>query len=163
MSTGLIFRAAGTGGLQRAGKELGPGLWSLPASSPGRPGALLHPIPPWLPERTGLRVDLHIMVSWPVSSMFEWMTYLFIFKNGTIRINDHLHVNMWDYSQVANFHFLAHDCTAWCLEYKGEQSGGHLQCFHSYYNFFYCKQNCALSNLRIDLTVYQWIMIQTTQ
>lgn len=26
MSSGLIFRAAGAGGLQRAGKELGPGL-----------------------------------------------------------------------------------------------------------------------------------------
>lgn len=69
MNPGLIFRAAGPGGLQGARKKLGPGLWSLPASSPGWPGAMLHPLPTWLPECTGLRVDLHIMVSWPVSSM----------------------------------------------------------------------------------------------
>lgn len=54
MSTGLIFRAAGPGGLQRTTEELGPGVRSLPASSAGRAGALLHPVPPRLPECTGL-------------------------------------------------------------------------------------------------------------
>lgn len=68
MSTGLIFRAAGVGSLQRATAALGPGLWPLPASSPGWPGALLHPVPTRLPECFGLRVDFHLLVSWPVSS-----------------------------------------------------------------------------------------------
>lgn len=63
MSGRLIFRAAGAGGLQRARAELGPGLRPLPASSPGRPGSLLHPVPPGLPECTGLRMDIHIMVT----------------------------------------------------------------------------------------------------
>lgn len=68
MSSGLIFRAAGAGGLQGSGTQLGPGLWSLPASPSGRTAALLYPISPWLPECIGLRVDLHLLVSWPVSS-----------------------------------------------------------------------------------------------
>lgn len=68
MSSGRIFRAAGAGGLQRAREELGPGLWSLSASSPRWPGALLHPVPPRLPECTGLRVGLYFVVSRPVSS-----------------------------------------------------------------------------------------------
>lgn len=54
MITGLIFRAAGPGGPQGTREELGPGLRPLPASSAGRPGALLCPVPPRLQERTGL-------------------------------------------------------------------------------------------------------------
>lgn len=62
MRGGLISRAAGAGSLQGARKELGTGLRSLPAAPPGRAGALLRPVPPRLPECTGLRVDLHIVV-----------------------------------------------------------------------------------------------------
>lgn len=80
MGAGLVFRAAGARGLQRTRTRLGPGLWPPPASSAGRRGALLHPVPPGLPECTGLRVDFHLMVSRPVSSkthlsaptMFLW-------------------------------------------------------------------------------------------
>lgn len=68
MSSALSFRAAGSGDIQRAVTELGPGLWPLPASSLGWPRTLLHHVPPRLPECTGLWVDLHLMVSRPVSS-----------------------------------------------------------------------------------------------
>lgn len=70
------FRAAGARGLQRAGKKLGAGLWSLSASSPGRRGALLHPVPPRLPECTGLWVDLHFVVSGSVSSKTYRITFV---------------------------------------------------------------------------------------
>lgn len=97
MSYGLIFRAAGAGCLQRAREELGPGLRSLPASSPGRPGAVLHPVPPRLPECTGLWVDLHFLVSWPVSSMLQHEHFtLHIIVLSCI---DVIH-QMWSQSQI---------------------------------------------------------------
>lgn len=92
MRSCLIFRAAGAWGLQRAGKELGPGLWSLSASSSGRPGALLHPVPPRLPECTGLRVDLHIVVTWPVSSMFY---HIFFILHHILTLHTHIAVGRW--------------------------------------------------------------------
>lgn len=67
--TCLVCRGAGVRLVQGAGTELGQGLRSVPAPSAHASGALLHPLPPGLPECTGIRVDLHRLVTRPVTSM----------------------------------------------------------------------------------------------
>lgn len=54
VSVFVCFRAAGVGGIQRAGTELGPGLRPVCSASAGLTGALLYPVPTGLPEPAGL-------------------------------------------------------------------------------------------------------------
>lgn len=65
----FVCRGVGARLVQRASTELGQGLRSVPASSAHTSGTLLHPLPSGLPECTGIRVDLHRLVTWPVTSM----------------------------------------------------------------------------------------------
>lgn len=64
-----LCRGIGATFIQRASPELGQGLWPVPASFAHASRALLHPLPPGLQERAGLWVDLHRMVTWPITSM----------------------------------------------------------------------------------------------
>lgn len=64
----LVCRGVGARLLQRASTELGQGLRSVPASSAHTSGTLLHPLPSGLAERSGIRVDLHRLVTWPLTS-----------------------------------------------------------------------------------------------
>lgn len=59
----FFHRRVGARFIQRAGADLGQGLRSVSASSSHTSGALLHPLPPGLPECTGLRVDIHLLVT----------------------------------------------------------------------------------------------------
>lgn len=120
MSCHLIFRAAGAGGLQRAGKRLWPGLWSLPASSPGRPGPLLYLVPPRLPECTGLRMDLHLVVSWSISSETQNCFFFILHIMSQLRI--HL---------------------SWQVAAEGESISKTLKVYYTYleqYPDFYCTR-----------------------
>ncbi len=66
----VCFRAAGSGGIQRATSELGQRLWPLPAPPAGPSRALLHSVPVGHQERSRLWVALHLLVTWPVSCKF---------------------------------------------------------------------------------------------
>lgn len=59
----LFHRGVGAGLVPRASAELGQGLRPVPAASAPASGALLHPLPPGLSERSGIRVDLHRLVT----------------------------------------------------------------------------------------------------
>lgn len=54
--------------VSRASAELGQGLRPVPASPAHTSGTLLHPLPPRHSERSGIRVDLYRLVTWPVTS-----------------------------------------------------------------------------------------------
>lgn len=65
----LVCRGVGARVIQRACTQLGQRLRPVPASSAHASGPFLHPLSSGLPERPGIRVDLHRMVTWPITSM----------------------------------------------------------------------------------------------
>lgn len=64
----FVCRGVGAGFSQTDKTELGQRLWSVPATSAHATTAVLHPLPPGLPECTGIWMDLHCLVTWPITS-----------------------------------------------------------------------------------------------